>query len=223
MNSGNASGSWIDLTHPVHAGTPTWEDAEPALIRTVCEIGPHSPVRVSHISMGAHTGTHLDAPAHFLPEGRMVEDLSLDDLVGPAWVVETGAAAIVDGALLEGLDIPPNAVRLLFRTSSTERGLMSRREFDRSYVGLDESGARWIASRGVRLVGFDYLSVQSWEASDETHRTLLREGIVLVEGLELSAIRAGWYDMICLPLLARGLDGSPARVVVKPLGHPPTP
>ena len=217
MIPGSPSGGWIDLTHVLHAATPTWEDAEPAVVRSVCEIGPECPVRVSHISMGAHTGTHLDAPAHFLSEGAMVEALSLDDLIGRAWVAETGSSRIVDGALLEGMDIPAKAVRLLFRTSSTARRLMDQPKFDRSYTGLDESGARWLASRGIRLVGFDYLSVQAFDASDETHRILLREGVVLVEGLDLSLVETGWYDLVCLPLLARGLEGAPARVVARPI------
>ena len=218
MNPGSPSGAWIDLTHSVHPGMPTWDDAEPAVLRTVCEIGPGCPVRVSHISIGAHTGTHLDAPAHFLSGGAMVEDLSLDDLIGPAWVVETGDARVVDAALLESLDLPTGVARLLFRTSSTTRDLMSHPKFDRTYAGLDESGARWIAERGgVQLVGFDYLSVQAYDASDETHKVLLGEGVVLVEGLDLSRVRTGWYELVCLPLLARGLEGAPARVVARPL------
>jgi len=217
MNHFSGKGSWIDLTHPVHAGMPTWEDAEPAVIRALCEIGPDCPVRVSHLSMGVHTGTHLDAPAHYLEGGRMVEDLSLDDLVGPAWVVDTGSAGIVDASLLDGIEIPTGAVRLLFRTSNTSRNLMEKSRFDRSYVGLDDSGARWIANRGIRLVGFDYLSVQAFDASDETHRILLREGVVLVEGLDLSRVGGGWHEFVCLPFLGKGLEGAPVRAVARPL------
>jgi arylformamidase len=227
MNRNAGPGDWFDLTHPVHAGMPSWEDAEPALIRTVCEIGPDCPVRVSHLSMGVHTGTHLDAPAHYLEGGGMVEDLSLEDLVGPAWVVETGSAGLVDAALLDKLEIPTEAVRLLFRTSNTSRNLMAKPRFDRSYVGLDESGARWVTSRGIRLVGFDYLSVQAFEASDETHRVMLREGIVLVEGLDMSRLGGGWYELICLPFLGKGLEGSPVRAVARPAAflaqRPPPP
>jgi arylformamidase len=217
MNSRADPGGWIDLTHPLHPGMPTWEDAEPAAIRALCEIGDDCPVRVSHLSMGVHTVTHLDAPAHFLQGGDMVEDLSLDILIGPAWVAETGSAELVDSPLLDRLEIPIGAERLLLRTSNTSRNLMGKSRFDRSYVGLDESGARWIASHGIRLVGFDYLSVQAYDASDETHRVLLRERIVLVEGLDLSEVGVGWHELVCLPLLAKGLEGAPVRAVARPL------
>jgi len=217
MNPGTGPGGWVDLTHCVHSGTPTWEDAEPPTIRALCEIGDDCPVRVSHLSMGVHTGTHLDAPAHFLQDGGMVEDLPLEVLIGPAWVSETGSAELVDGSLLDRLEIPAAAERLLFRTSNTTRNLMGKSRFDRSYVGLEESGARWMTSRGIRLVGFDYLSVQAFGASDETHRILLRDGIVLVEGLDLSRVRGGWHELACLPLLAKGLEGAPVRAVARPL------
>lgn len=211
---------WIDLTHPVHEAMPVWEESERASIATRCEIDGNCPVRVSWIALGAHTGTHVDAPSHFLADGAMVEDLSLEDLIGPAWIADTGTSKVVDAALLDSLGIPDHAARILFRTSNTSRGLMLRREFDRTYVGLDLSGAEWLARRKVRLVGFDYLSVQAFEASDETHRTLLRTGTVLLESLDLSRAGTGWHEIVCLPFLGKDLDGSPARVVARKIAPP---
>jgi len=211
---------WIELTHPVHARMPVWPDSAAPRISQECEIDENCPVRVSWLSLGAHTGTHLDAPAHFLPDGAMVEDLSLEDLIGPAWVVDTGDAVVVDAALLEGLSIPASARRILFRTSNTRRGLMSESVFQTDYVALDLSGARWLASKNVKLVGFDYLSVQAFHASDETHRLLLRGQTILLEGLDLSRVAQGWHELICLPFLAKGLEGSPTRVVARPLAAP---
>lgn len=211
---------WIDLTHPVHEAMPVWEESERASIATRCEIDGNCPVRVSWIAMGAHTGTHVDAPSHFLADGAMVEDLSLEDLIGPAWIADTGTAKVVDAALLDSLGIPSRAGRILFRTSNTPRDLMRKREFDRSYVGLDLSGAVWLVERKVRLVGFDYLSVQAFDASDETHRMLLRTGAVLLESLDLSRAGTGWHEIVCLPFLGKDLDGSPARVVARKIAPP---
>lgn len=212
--------SWIDLTHPVHEAMPVWEESERASITTRCEIDGDCPVRVSWIALGAHTGTHVDAPSHFLAGGAMVQDLSLDDLIGPAWIADTGTAEVVDAALLDPLGIPRQAERILFRTSNTSRDLMRKREFDRTYVGLDLSGAAWLAERKVRLVGFDYLSVQAFDASDETHRTLLRTGTVLLESLDLSRVGTGWHEIVCLPFLGKDLDGAPSRVVARKIAPP---
>lgn len=210
------SDGWLDLTHPLHPQLPTWEDAEPIEISTVCEIGPDGPARVSRIGIGSHNGTHLDAPSHFIPDGPMVEDIPLNVLIGRAWVAEAGEASLLTEAVLESLAIPAEATRVLLRTSNTSRGLMSRPRFERDFAGLDDGGARWILSRGIRLVGIDYLSVQAFAASDETHRILLGAATVLVEGLDLSRVSTGWYDLVCLPLSGRGLDGAPARVVARP-------
>jgi len=211
------SEGWIDLTHPLHPGLPTWENGEPIEIATICEIGPDCPVRVSRIGLSSHNGTHLDAPAHFIAGGRMVEDLPLEVLIGNAWIADTGEATLLTGAVLESLEIPSDATRVLLRTTSTSRRLMSRARFERDYPGLDDSGARWILSRGIRLVGIDYLSVQAFTASDDTHRILLAADTVLVEGLDLSSVAPGWYDLVCLPLSGKGLDGAPVRAVARPI------
>lgn len=209
--------SWVDLTHPLSERTPTWEDAELFQRETVCEIDAQSTVRVSRISMSTHNGTHLDAPAHFLSNGRLVEDLSLESLVGPAWVAETGQAVLLDAPLLESLGIPAAAKRIVFKTTNTSRRLMDDPMFARDYVGLDVSGAQWLVDRGVVLVGLDYLSVQAYEASDDTHRILLAKDTILVEGLVLDSVATGWWDLVCLPFLGRDLDGAPARVIARQL------
>ncbi|MBK8801075.1 MAG: cyclase family protein [Fibrobacteres bacterium] len=207
--------SWVDLTHPLSERTPTWEDAELYQRETVCTIDSGCPVRVSRITSSTHNGTHLDAPAHFLEHGRFVEDLSLDVLVGPAWIAQTADAAILDAPLLESLHIPPTARRILFKTANSKRRLMHCSKFSRDYVGLETSGAQWLVDRGVMLVGLDYLSVQAYTASDDTHRILLANDSILVEGLDLDRVSTGWWDLVCLPLLARELDGAPARVIAR--------
>ncbi|MCB9495351.1 MAG: cyclase family protein [Fibrobacteria bacterium] len=208
---------WIDLTHPVHPAMPVWEGAPAPIIEPVVEIGPDSSCRVSRVVLDVHLGTHLDAPGHFLPDGKMVESLSLEDLVGPCWIADTGPASVVTASVLEHAGIPLDCRRLLLRTENTRRDLMRQREFVRDFVALDLSGARWLLSRGLRLVGFDYLSVQGFHESDDVHRELLGAGMVLVEGLDLSSVDCGLHDLVCLPPKWVGSDGAPARVIVRPI------
>lgn len=206
---------WIDLSVDVRPGMPVWEGAPDPVIEPVCEIGPASNCRVSRVVLDAHLGTHVDAPCHYLPGAGAVESLSLDDLVGECWIADAGDATLVTDSVLEEAGIPPGCLRLLVRTSNTRRGLMARADFVRDYVGLDLSGARWLLARGVRLVGFDYLSVQAFHESDDVHRELLGAGAVLLEGLDLSQVGPGAHDLVCLPPRWRGSDGAPARVIVR--------
>ena len=206
---------WIDLSIAVHAGIPVWEGSEAPLLEPACQITETCPCRVTRVVLDAHVGTHLDAPGHFVPDGAMVESLSLDDLIGPCTIVDAGSADLVTDSVLESLAIPAGCVRLLVRTDNTRRRLLWQQEFVRDYVGLDPSGARWLLRRGIRLVGFDYLSVQAWKESDDVHRELLGAGVVLVEGLDLSCTKPGEYDLVCLPPKWQGADGAPVRAVVR--------
>lgn len=209
------SGAWLDLSVDVHPLMPVWEGSATPVLAPVCEIGPDSSCRVTRVELDAHLGTHLDAPGHFLPGGAMVESLSLDDLIGPCSVRDVLEAPLVTAAVLESLGIPSDCRRLLLRTANTRRGLMFRPDFVRDYVGLDLSAARWMVRRGMRLVGLDYLSVQSFHESDDVHRELLGVSMVLVEGLDLRATDPGEYELVCLPPRWRGSDGAPARVVAR--------
>lgn len=165
---------------------------------------------VSLVSMGAHTGTHADAPLHFLNGGPGSESIPLDAVVGPAHVVD--ATALAGKSLgheeLRGLDLPGGAERLIFKTRNSE--LWSSNEFTRDFIRLDGSGARALIERGVRLVGLDYLSVGDGDA----HTALLEAGVVPVEGLDLRRIEPGPYRLVFLPLRLVGSDGAPGRAIL---------
>lgn len=174
----------------------------------------------SHLNLDAHTGTHFDAPRHFLKGGDTIDKLPLAALVGPAHVVDVPPNVNVTAAALGALsdDVPPDAERLLFRTANTRRGLMARTAFASDYVGLDSTAARWLAEErpGVRLVGIDYLSIGQMDDIAEAHRALFRKGTVVVEGLNLSAAPSGGpHHLTCLPLLLVGSDGAPARCILQ--------
>jgi arylformamidase len=164
--------------------------------------------------MGAHTGTHVDAPAHFVPGGSGVDLLDLEALVGPALVVHALEADALTADLLAGLEIPPHTERLLVRTRNSDRWARPELGFDEDFVGVTQDGAHWLVARGVRLVGVDHLSVGPFADPVPTHHVLLRAGVVVVEGLDLSEIAPGVYQFVCLPLRVVGADGAPARAIL---------
>jgi arylformamidase len=169
---------------------------------------------VTRLDMGAHTGTHVDAPAHFVPGGLGVDALDLDVLVGPALVVQALEAAALSADLLRGLAIPPDTERVLFHTRNSDHWARGEREFDKDFVAITEDGAHWLVGRGVRLVGVDYLSVASFDELVSTHQILLRAGVIAVEGLNLSGVAPGMYQLVCLPLKIAGSEAAPARAIL---------
>ncbi|KAI8468187.1 MAG: putative cyclase [Monoraphidium minutum] len=177
-------------------------------------------VNQSHLNLDAHTGTHIDAPRHFLPGAATLEQLPLSVLTGHADVIAVPHDTNVTAAALAGLAIPQDAERLLFKTLNTERWLMRQTPFASDYVGLDSSAAAWLAAErpGVALVGIDYLSIGMLEDIVEAHKGLFRKGTVVVEGLDLSAAPPGRHHLTCLPLLLEGSDGAPARCILQLAG-----
>jgi arylformamidase len=169
---------------------------------------------VSRLEMGAHTGTHVDAPAHFVRGGAGVEALDLNVLAGLALVAEVRDASVLTADVLAELAIPLGTERVLFHTRNSSLWAQGQREFVEDFVAISEDGARWLVGRGIQLVGVDYLSVAPFGVSVPTHETLLRAGVVLVEGLNLSGIRPGMYQFMCLPLKIEGADGAPARAIL---------
>jgi arylformamidase len=168
---------------------------------------------VSRVEFGSHTGTHVDAPKHFFDNGAGVDQLPLDVLMGPARLVEFApdVLAITEAALREH-DLA-GCERLLMRTRNS--GFIRAKEFVRDYTYLAPDGAAYLAGLGVRLVGIDCLSIEQFHSGHHrTHRTLLEQSIVIIEGLDLSAVAAGEYQLVCLPLRLAGLDGAPARAVL---------
>jgi arylformamidase len=171
-------------------------------------------MNLSRVSMCLHSGTHMDAPLHFLDGAPGLEQLPPAATVGRARVIEFSDAAAIGPAELE-----PHSVRagerLLLKTSNSAR-CWGTDEFVDDYVYVSQEGARYLAECGIRTLGIDYLSVAEPNADgEETHRILMRAGIWIIEGLDLSAVAPGDYDLICLPLKVPGADGAPARALVR--------
>lgn len=200
----------IDPTLLVFPGNPT-----PQVLPTK-RIARGDSSNVSELRLGSHTGTHVDAPAHFLEDGTTVDSLPLEVLIGEAFVADlSGIRGPIGTEDLEGLALPEEMTRLLLKTRNSELWRSRPAAFPDNYVSVSPEGAKWMAANGIRLVGIDFLSIEARGAPGRrTHRTLLEAGVVIVEGLDLSAVPPGEYTLICLPLKVTGGDGAPARAVL---------
>ncbi|HYT37857.1 MAG TPA: cyclase family protein [Acidimicrobiia bacterium] len=207
----------IDISRSIGPDTPVWPGDPPVVVEPVARVAAGDPADVSRLQLGTHTGTHVDPPAHFFPGATTVDALPLDVLVGPAVVADFSGGGPIDAGRLESQALPAGTTRLLLRTGAAGGAVTA-------------DGARWLVERGVRLVGADTLSIEAGEAPEcasgeageapeyPVHRVLLAAGVVIVEGLDLSAAGAGRYQLVCLPLRITGGDGAPARAVLIPAG-----
>lgn len=204
-----------DITLPLSLQLPVWPGDPPFVLEQVESMDQGAHVNVSRLSCSVHTGTHVDAPHHFLNDGRTVEGLSLEALIGPAWVAAIPPeVSLVTAAVLEQAAIPPEVRRLLLKTRNSALWKQDSGRFHPDFVAIAPDGAEWIVARGMVLVGVDYLSVAPFQDSDPTHHVLLRAGVVILEGVDLSDVEAGAYELYCLPLKLVGSDGAPARAVL---------
>jgi arylformamidase len=198
------------------ATTPVYEGDAPMRFDFLKDMRRGDPLTLSVLSLGAHSGTHLDAPMHFLRDGAPVDRVPLEALIGPARVIEIADhVQAIDAAELDRHDWR-GAPRVLFRTRSSARGWMRSPTFHRDFAYIAPDAARLLADAGVRLVGIDYISAERFGApAPETHRILLGKGIPIVEGLALEGVGAGDYDLVVLPMKVAGHEGAPARAVVR--------
>lgn len=212
----------LDISLPVGPGMLVWPGDPPVAVEPTSRIARGDPANVSELRLGSHTGTHVDPPAHFLDGEGTADGLPLDALVGDAVVADlTGRPGPLGPDDLDGLQLPAGTARLLLKTDNSALwGRLARRfpdgsPFPESYVALSPAGARWVVDHGIRLVGTDFLSIEERDAPGHpTHVTLLSARVVILEGLDLSAVAAGTYTLACLPLRVAGGDGAPARAVL---------
>jgi arylformamidase len=203
-----------DISLPISESLVVWPGDPPVRITQPSHLDRGDMATVSRLDIGAHIGTHVDAPVHFVQGGAGVDSFNLDLLVGPARVVHALEADALSASVLQALDIPPGTERVLFRTRNSERWARGEEEFWTDYVGITDDGARWLIEQGVQLVGIDYLSVAPFDELVAPHRTLLGAGLIVVEGLDLSGVAARVYQLVCLPLKVVGGDGAPARAIL---------
>ena len=206
---------WIDCSVPLYSGMVHWPDNPPITIERVMNMDDGAVCNLSLLSFGAHTGTHMDAPLHFIPGQPGIDAMPLAVGIGPARVIAiTNTTAITRGELEPHRLLPGE--RVLFQTRNSFRAWQTDR-FIEDFVGIEPDAATFLAECQVALVGVDYLSVGPFASGGpETHRAILGGGVWVVEGLNLSAVPPGPVDLICLPLRIRDGDGAPARAIVRP-------
>jgi arylformamidase len=208
-----------DVSVPLSESTPTYP-SDPGIEITPWSKLPESHANVSLLHFGAHSGTHVDAPAHFIEGGSKVEFLSLDSLIGPAEVVEVPATiTVINQEFVATLPLQ-NTQRILFKTRNSAFWNNPGEGFRSDYTYLDSGAAKLLVEAGIKLVGIDYLSVEQFQSEKfETHLILLSHGVTILEGLDLREITPGSYELICLPLKIAGGsgDGAPARAVLRTL------
>jgi arylformamidase len=194
----------FDVSVPVRPGMPVYPGDPGVTLERVRSVAEGSAYNVSSLTVGVHTGTHVDAPVHVADGVAGVDELPLDVLVGPATVFDATGADVLDAAALDAAGV--EGERVLLKTRNSE--LWARDGFAEEYLALEPDAAALLLDRGARLVGVDYLTV-----GDETvHHTLLDAGVVALEGLDLSRVEPGRYELVCAPLKLVGSDGAPARV-----------
>ncbi|MDP1808663.1 MAG: cyclase family protein [Actinomycetota bacterium] len=206
---------YYDISPTLGPMTPAWPTDPPVVFKPSKSVMKGAGSNVTGLSMSSHAGSHVDAPSHLYSDGMTVEKLPLDVLIGPASVVEF-TADIIDRGVLASSWPAGKVERLLFKTSNSM--LWSSPAFMPKFVGLTADAADYLVERGVKLVGIDYLSIEAEHGTGApVHQTLLKNNIFIIESLDLSPVEPGGYELICLPLKLDGLDGAPARVVLRDL------
>jgi len=203
-----------DITVPISPNMPVWPGDPVVTLERVSKIEEGANANVSHLALSAHTGTHVDAPYHFLSDGDTLEKVPLSLMMGRAYVLQLTDVDLITAEILKKADLPPRTRRILFKTRNSDYWAQDEKQFQTDFVALSADGAKYLVDRGVKLVGIDYLSIAPFKNSRPTHEILLKAGVLVLEGVNLSEVAQGRYTLYCLPLNLQGVDGAPARVVL---------
>jgi len=209
-----------DVTVPLSNGLPAWPDDPEIKISDWRTLSNGDGANVSMLNFSAHAATHVDAPAHFIEGAAKVESLPLEVLIGEAEVIEVPEDYTVIDEEFVTARCAPGTTRILFKTRNSAFWSEATPEFHTDFTYLDLPAAKKLVQQGTRLIGIDYLSIEKFgQEKHETHHALLSHGVIILEGLNLSDVPAGKYELICLPLRLRSNmgDGAPARVVLRTL------
>jgi arylformamidase len=204
-----------DVSLVIRPDMVTWPGEPPPRIEPLKRIANGDSNNVSIVTLGDHTGTHVDPPLHFIEGGNTGDKLPLEALIGPCTVVAFDGPGHVSGEWLERARLPKDTERILFKTPNSDRWGRPNAPFTRDFTTINASAARWCVDHGVKLVGVDYLSIEPQGPEKEgypVHKTLLGANVVVIEGLDLRGIAPGQYDLVCAPIKLLNGDGAPARV-----------
>jgi arylformamidase len=204
-----------DVTFTIEQGMTVWPGDDPVQLFRQQKIEDGANANVSFVGMSVHTGTHIDAPFHFLKAGYGVEQIPLDLLVGEVQVVQIPEEAkVIDAKVLEKIVFKPGIKKILFKTAVSLQRTLLTQGFKTDFVAVAADAAQILVDKGVSVIGIDYLSIAPYKNSRPTHEILLNANTLIIEGLNLVDVDEGLYTMYCLPLKLKGSDGAPTRVIL---------
>ncbi len=204
-----------DITVPVSNTMPVWPGDPKVRLERKKSIPQGDLCNLTALTMGVHSGTHIDAPLHVIDGGRTVDDMPLEVLVGPCRVIATDADPLIEKKHIEKIPLA-GCKRVLFKTRNSDFWKNNVASFREDFVALGLSAADHLAEKGVALVGIDYLSIETYhaEVGNPVHNMLLKNNIMILEGVDLSAVPAGEYELVCLPMKLSGVEGAPVRALL---------
>jgi arylformamidase len=206
---------YYDISLTITPRLPVWPGDPTVILERFSKIENGANSNSSRISMSVHTGTHLDAPFHFIKGGRGVDELALEVLIGSARVLQLpDDCDLITADVLQSQNVGSEPIRWLFKTRNSHYWTLNAPIFHKDYVGISSDGAEYLVNHGVKLVGVDYLSVSPFRQTKATHQILLSAGVIALEGLDLSEVPPGDYELIALPVKLGGCDGAPVRAVL---------
>jgi arylformamidase len=208
---------WIDVSVAIRDGMVHWPDNPPIHVERMLDIEHGDAANVSKISLGVHTGTHVDAPVHFDDSALGVDSIPLDALCGPARIIAITDPREVTVRELEAAKVA-HGERILLKTRNSPTAWLQK-HFVEDAVHISTKAAQWLAAKRVRTIGIDYLSVGGFAANNgvDVHKALIGAGVWIIEGLDLTHVPAGPCELMCLPIKIAGADGAPARAIVRML------
>lgn len=207
--------NYIDISVPLHPNLPVWTGGYGVHISALQQLRSGDIANVSRLDIDIHNGTHIDAPLHFVDGGKTTDEIALDRFLGPCHVVEIKGVKAIGRQELEAAGIPWGIKRLLLKTDNSELWTNMSHPFVEDFSALSPDGAQWAVDRGIDLIGIDYHSIQRFADPPDTHIILLQHEIIILEGLDLRDAAPGVYELICLPIKIRGVEGASARAILK--------
>lgn len=204
-----------DVSLPISEDLPVWPGDPAVSLVMTSSILNGDKCNITQLQMGTHVGTHIDAPYHFLKDGATVDAIPIETFIGPCLVVELDSDTLIEKK--DFLKCSLNGYsRILFKTKNSEQWSKNITSFNTDYVALGIEAAQYLVEINTLLIGIDYLSIESFQSDDNpVHKLLLKNNITILEGLNLSDVKAGVYELICMPLKLQGNEGAPARVLLR--------
>lgn len=206
---------WIDVSVGIDPELAVWPGGTHVEYIRVNEMQKGAASNDTAININLHTGTHIDAPRHFIADGHTIDLLDIEVLLGEVYVAEIyGTDAISEKDLIDA-GIPEGVKRLFVKTENSMIWKTSPNIFHHNFIAFDLDAAMWIVKKGIKLIGIDYLSIQKYKGDVKVHQIILGNNIIALEGVDLSKVKKGYYEMICLPLRLKGVEASPVRVLLQ--------